>query len=146
MPAGYEAGIRRPFAGDGEISVRYHQEVPGDQTFASLEPGTRLAVYGMHSTGAPVEMVIPTPPPLNFFYEGACLKPLVRLTKVVLRPNELRATLTYATWETKLPRIFVPGIHKHIPVSLVVGDDTPILYEAPPTLKERATRGSATGA
>jgi hypothetical protein len=37
----------------------------------------------------------------------------------------------------KLPRRFIPGIHKKIPIALSVDGDEPIRYVTPPTIHDQ---------
>ena len=43
----------------------------------------------------------------------------------------------------EMPRAFIPGIHRRIPLAIRIDDDAPLVYETPLTVKERIERGEA---
>ena len=59
--------------------------------------------------------------------------------------DEARPTQAVFAAEAALPRPFIPGIHRHIPVSASLDRDTPVPYLAPATVLERiaAAKGSS---
>jgi hypothetical protein len=44
---------------------------------------------------------------------------------------------TYAATTAALPRAFISGVHREVPIALLVDDDLPIRYRAPETLMDR---------
>ena len=63
-----------------------------------------------------------------------------RLHHVVCEPGSLQVRCTYAV-DRPLPRRFIPGIHKHIPIAAQVDDGDWIAYEAPPTVLDALKAG-----
>lgn len=111
-----------------------------------------LVLQGL-GEGAPVELrgffpydhqtfVLPPPPRLRLAVDGDWQAVRPRLHHVVCEPARSRVVLVYGA-SRPLPRPFVPGVHKKIPVALSVDGHEPLEYQTPPTVKELLARGQA---
>jgi hypothetical protein len=78
-----------------------------------------------------IRFAVPSPPEIEIDLEGHRQRPLLRLTKVVVRPAEASMTLTWAARTERMHRIFVPGVHGKIPLSLRVAGGAPVPYVTP---------------
>ncbi len=139
--------VRRGFLGRGCRAIMrqretsqgphmlFRQEASHGLRFASLEPGTPVSLEGMCPDGREVSFEVPPPPRVDVQIEGT-QSPPARLTNVVCRPAEGKVLLTYAA-TCKLPRVFIPGVHKYIPLSAQINGGAPVEYVPPQTVKER---------
>lgn len=57
-----------------------------------------------------------------------------KLSNVLIEPAQLLVHLTYVVRREQPPRVFIPGIHVKIPMSIQVNGDAPVHYEPPPSL------------
>jgi hypothetical protein len=96
-----------------------------------------VRIEGMNPDHPLIAFIVPTPPRLAFEVEGTREPAEARLTNFVIYPKELRFTVTYAATTARLPRAFIPGVHREIPIALLVDDDPPIRYQATETLMDR---------
>lgn len=110
--------------------------------FDPLPASTPIVVEGMHPEVPRVEFAIPAPPRVEFSIEGKLYPAPIQLTNVLVEPGKLRFSLTYAALLEELPRVFIPGIHAKIPLSLRIDRTHTVPYECPPTLRE-LRRGAA---
>jgi hypothetical protein len=115
----------------------YYQEASLGMVFPSLPPGTPIVVRGMHRDEPELQFALPVEPRMAIEMDGQRqdLKP--QLCNVLIEPALARVSLVYVVRTEKLPRVFIPGIHGRIPLSVTVQDDLPVVYETPPTLRDR---------
>jgi hypothetical protein len=66
-----------------------------------------------------------------------------QLNSIVVRVADRRVCLVYAA-TVPLPRPFILGVHRHIPILLSVDGRPPIAYEAPPTIADQLAAAQAT--
>ncbi|HUN80809.1 MAG TPA: DUF2169 domain-containing protein [Phycisphaerae bacterium] len=120
----------------------YHQEASLGMTFPNLAPGTPIVVRGMHPTQSEVRFAIPSEPRIAIEIEGQRqnLKPL--LCNVLVEPALEKVSLVYIVRTEKMPRVFIAGIHGHIPLSVIIQDDEPVVYDTPPTIRQRIQAGA----
>jgi hypothetical protein len=85
---------------------------------------------------------LPEEPRLEFLLDGKRKRVTPRLHHVVCRPAEERLTMVWGA-TAKMPRTFLPGIHKHIPLAVRVEDDAPVEYETPTPVREKIEAGRA---
>jgi hypothetical protein len=121
--------------------VLHFQEASFGMIFPQLEPGTPIAIEGMHPEKPVLSWALPPPPTIQLFMEGKLLNAHVQLTSCVIRPAEERFSLVYCALAIDLPRVFIPGVHKVIPFFAVIGGDQPLVYEAPVPVMERIKKG-----
>lgn len=142
--------VRRGFAAPGFCKAMQDQVIPDPLFFQEashglalrdLRGGTPVCIRGMHPTEQDVRFELPNPPTIEFEVDGhrSFMEP--RLTSVICRPAEKKFTMTYAVVVNELPRVFLPGIHKHIPISARINGGPPVHYQAPPTVKELIKKG-----
>jgi hypothetical protein len=120
----------------------YRQEASLGMTFGALSAETPIAVEGMHPERPRVGFALPEPPRIEIEIEGDRQEVAPALHSVVVRPAEMRVNLVYGAL-TLLPRLFMPRIHKEIPIAARVRGDAPIHYEAPPTVREEIAAAQA---
>jgi hypothetical protein len=125
-----------------DISQAYAQEASLGMVFRRPIAGQPLVLTGMHPEEPSIRFPIPLDPLIEIEVEGQreAVKPM--LTNLVIRPLERKVYTVHFARTTRLPRAFIPEIHQHIPISTYIAGDAPIAYEAPPTLRERATSRS----
>lgn len=114
--------------------LQFYQEAAIGLSFAPLEADTPIVVQGMHPERDVVGFALPPPPSVAFTVEGDTVWPPPQLTNVLIEPAKLAVHLTYVVRREELPRVFIPGIHVKIPMSIQVDGDAPVLYEPPPSL------------
>lgn len=111
---------------------------------ADPAPGLPIRIRGMHPDLAEVVMPLPDRSPwIELLLDGRPLPTQIRMHHVVCRPDELRYTIVYGA-EASLPRGFIPGVHGRIPLAVRVGEDPPLEYETPPTMKSLLETAPAT--
>jgi len=116
----------------------FYQEAAIGLSFAPLTAGTPLAVTGMHPERDVISFALPAAPlvVMRIDQEAEPLPP--QLTQVLIEPctkdQESVVHLTYVVRQPRMPRVFIPGIHVKIPISIEVDGDAPVHYEPPPSL------------
>jgi len=111
--------------------ARFYQEASLGLQLPPLQAGTPISVSGMHPEGKTVSFTVPEPPDLVIDIEGTKESVAPRITNLVVRPAERKLTITYCARTQSLPRIFIPKIHKVIPLSLQVDGGAPVRYQTP---------------
>ncbi len=118
-------------------SWQFHQEASHGLVVAEPPYGALLRLLGLHPERPLIECTLPSAPPaVQMDIEGDTQAVAPALTTVAVYPEQELLTLVF-TVRRNLPRPFVPGIHKHIPVSVSVDGDAPVPYEPPPPIRER---------
>ena len=126
LPAGYHRLLE-----DRGLHPSFWQESAPGLSFASLEPGTPIIVRGMHPGGKPLRVSVPRPPRIAFDLEGHRERARPKLDKIVLYPERETMTVTWSTRSDRMHRVFVPGVHASIPLSVQIDNDTPVPYVTP---------------
>jgi len=62
---------------------------------------------------------------------------------LVIFPAEKRFTVVYCAKTKNLRRVFIPGIHKSIPLAARINRDAAIRYQSPPTIRDRLLAAAA---
>jgi hypothetical protein len=122
---------------DGPEMPGYLQEASLGMSFLGPLAGQPVRLEGMNPDHPSIGFAVPPPPRLVFEVEGARESVEARLTNFVVHPKEMRFTVTYAAKTAALPRAFIPGVHREIPIALLVDDEPPIRYQAPETMMDR---------
>lgn len=122
--------------------VFFYQEASFGMIFNQLEAGTPIVMSGVHPTDKDVSFVLPPPPKIDIIVEGNAETCPAQITNLVLLPNEKKFAVVYIAKRTKLPRSFIPGVHKNIPLSVSVNKDAPIAYASPPTIREQLNKAN----
>ena len=114
----------------------FRQDASHGLRLLTLEPGTPMSARGMHPEEKEVSFDVPDLPHIDIQIEDTTNSPPPRLTNVVCRPAEKKLCLTYAA-TCELPRVFIPGIHKYIPLSAQINGGEPVQYVPPLPVKEQ---------
>lgn len=112
-------------------------------TLPELAGGEPVTLRGLHP-GYP-EISFPLPvrgPRIYLAIEGEAHEPDPRLHHVVCEPAEERVCMVYGV-SKPVPRVWIPGIHKHVPIAVSVDGDGWIEYEAPTPALEALARARA---
>lgn len=130
------ADWRRYYSNGPEPHPRLRQEASHGLVLDASPLGQPVELVGMHPEHLQLAFTLPGKiPSITFRLEGRSEPAAPRLHHVVCYPDRELVTLTYGAI-VDLPRAFAPGIHKHIPVSVQIGGDAPLVYQAPPPARE----------
>ena len=136
LPPGYRSVMKGRGFDEGPHPM-FYQEASYGMSFAHLNPGEKISISGMNQEKEVVSFNLPSEKPLlEIEIEGNREAVEPKLTSVECFPGEEKVSLVYVAIR-ELHRLFVPGIHKHIPVKGFVDGGMAIEYEAPPTMKEK---------
>ncbi|CAN98202.1 hypothetical protein predicted by Glimmer/Critica [Sorangium cellulosum So ce56] len=130
LPAGYRAA-REP-----GVSRRLFQEAPQGFVLDAVRGDEVVRVDGMHAERPSVEFTLPGSPSIEFTLEGRRVPAAPRTHTIVVEPAVERVSIVYGA-TVDLPRTFIPGIHKYIPIAVTIDGDRPIEYQPPPTHRAR---------
>jgi hypothetical protein len=134
---------RRYYAHGPLPHLRLRQEASHGLVLDFDPLGQPVELIGMHPERTELAFTLPsTRPELVFTLDGRTEKTIPRLNHIVCHPDRELVTLTYAAI-VDLPRPFIPGIHKHIPVAVSVHGDAPIAYDAPTPVREELAEAMA---
>lgn len=129
---------------DSAVMARFYQEASLGMSFPPIAEGTPIAVAGMHPERDLIETAIPPAPSIEFDIEGAREPSKPVLTTIVMRPAEQRFSVVYYA-RAELPRAFIPGVHRSIPVAIRIGGGDRVAYVPPPTVRDRLASEAAKG-
>jgi hypothetical protein len=144
LRAHYRRDLITPFSWFGECPPAFYQEASLGLSFAQLEPGTPITVVGMDPEGRKLAFMVPAAPSIELTLEGDQARAQASLSQIVIEPDTRRVSLTWVARHPRMPRKFVPGIHGHIPLSVRVDGDEPILYETPTPIRTRLQQATRT--
>src|SRR5690606_10798109 len=65
-----------------------------------------------------------------------------RMHSIILQPAEQTLSMVFAA-QIELPRRFILGVHKYIPLEVSIAGDRPLVYEAPMPIREEIAKGMA---
>lgn len=136
-------GLRDALERDGTLMPLARQCAAPSMVFRDLAPGTPVVVRGMHPAYDTQRFAVPAPPEVVIHVEGSAQRVEARLHNLVIQPDQETVTATWGARRHDLPRRFIPGIHGHIPLSVTVDGDTPIVYETPTPVRERLRAAQA---
>jgi Uncharacterized protein conserved in bacteria (DUF2169) len=131
------AGAARTQRTQGQVTAEYYQEASLGLVAAEALAGHPVRVVGMHPAQPSVDFSIPEAPAMEVVIDGERHRPKAMLTSLVIRPAEKTFYAVYCARTASLPRDFIPGIHKNIPLSASVHGEAPISYVSPPTIRDR---------
>ena len=137
------AHLRRQLEKDHDLAARYRQEASLGMVVNTPLSGQPVVLAGMHPEQPTISFTIPPAPSIEIEVEGerAVVPPL--LTNLVILPAEKKFTAVYCARTKGLQRVFIPGIHKNIPIAARINRDSPIHYQSPPTIHDRLLAASA---
>ncbi|WP_437546667.1 DUF2169 domain-containing protein [Sorangium sp. So ce367] len=118
------------------VSPRFYQEAPPGFVLDAVRGEEVVRVEGMHAERRGIEFMVPGLPSIEFMLEGHRVPAVPRTHTIVVEPAVERVSLVYGA-TVDLPRTFIPGIHKYIPVAVTIDGDRPIEYQPPPTHRPR---------
>lgn len=122
---------------DGGIDQRFYQGAVPGLTITRPPTGLPISFTNLHPKHPRVETVLPpTAAEVTFVIEGKHTKREARLHHIVCQPGQLSLSLVFAA-EAELPRPFIPGVHKHIPISAQLDDEEAVPFVAPVPLREQ---------
>jgi hypothetical protein len=139
------AGFRKRLADLGGPGPGFWQEAAPGLALADVRPGMPIIVRGMHPEGRTLRFTVPEPPPMELALEGRRQIGRPQLSKLVILPATRRVALTWMARTDVMHRIFVPGIHAEIPLSVRLGKDAPIPYITPATTRAPLDAAEAAG-
>lgn len=113
----------------------FFQQGSHGMVFRDLPEGIPVRIENMHPARPVMAFKTPKAPRIEWEVEGARSLGSTRLHHLVCLPNEERVTFVYAS-EVGLPRAFIPGVHKHVPIGVRVDDGDRIDYSAPQPVRE----------
>lgn len=92
----------------------------------------------MHPERDVIRFALPAPPLVIMRIEDEAEPLAPQLTQMLIEPcTKDQASvvhLTYVVRQPRMPRVFIPGIHVKIPISIEVNGDAPVRYEPPPSV------------
>ena len=135
ISSGFRSAMRKRRLEAGPDPL-FYQEASTGMIFDDLHGGERVVIRGMHPEDQRIELELPsTLPVLEIEIEGSRERVETNLHSVVVRPAEKKLYILVGGWR-ELTRMFVPGIHKEIPVTGFVNGEGPIRLETPLPFKE----------
>jgi hypothetical protein len=136
--------LRRRLEKDHDLAVGYRQEASLGMVVATPLAGQAITLTGMHPEESTLTFTVPPAPSIETEIEGerSLLPPL--LTNLVIYPSGKKFTVVYCGRTKGLQRVFIPGIHKNIPLAARINRDAPIRYESPPTIHDRLLAAGVT--
>lgn len=141
LEADYHTALPAPFEG---VDMRFRQGGGPGMCMPYLKPGTPVSVLGMNPSRPSLTFVLPEAPRMEWEIDGRRSLGNANLHSVVVYPNEERFTVLYGAREP-MPRPFILGLHKHIPLALRVHGDAPIAFEAPKTIRQELEESKQQG-
>jgi hypothetical protein len=121
----------------GTVDARFFQGASHGLVVYRPQAGHVLSIAGMHPEIPVLEFPLPaTERRIVFEVDGQRSVQPARLHHIVCRPDEQVLTMVFAG-EVPLPRPFIPGVHKHIPVRASLDGEMPVAYQPPVPVRER---------
>lgn len=135
------AEIRRGFLkwpiDSSNLAALLSQEASHGLSIASLSEAHRVVIEGMTADERRLSFALPPElPPAVFTVERRSTPVPLRALHVIIEPNKRSVSITWSA-SIDLERVFIPGVHKHVPVSVAIDGDRPIAYEPPPTFHDQ---------
>jgi len=109
--------------------------VPMRSRLAAFRPGDPFAVSGCDADGKTWAGKMPRVPGIELELEGSRRDVDLHVQSVELATAEREVRVTMG-FDVPLPRPFLPGLHKRIPISVRLEGHEPIAYPTPPTLRD----------
>jgi len=135
LPSGARAAMTdRPMV-DGPHPL-FRQGGSSGMVFGELAQGTPFEIGGMNRGPELLSYKLPAPPDVQMAVDGDWQSVRPSLHHVVCRPGEFKVNLVYGA-RRELPRRFIKGVHKHIPVAAQINGQGPFEYETPPTYRDQ---------
>jgi hypothetical protein len=137
------AHLRGRLAQGHALAAGYLQEASLGMVVTTPLAGQPISLTGMHPEQPTIAFTLPPAPAIEIEIEGERATPPPLLTNLVIFPAEKKFTAVYCAKTKGCRRVFIPGIHKNIPIATRIDRDAPIPYQSPPTIHDRliAARG-----
>jgi hypothetical protein len=119
-----------------ELHPGYFQEASFGMVVREPLAGQPVVLTGMNPEASAVSFSIPPDPTIEFNLEGRLTPSEPRISNLVMRPRERTVSIVYCA-KVPLPRVFIPEVHKTIPVSIRVNNDRSLAFDTPPTIRDR---------
>lgn len=123
-----------------ELMRLFYQEASHGMILPDAVAGTQGVITGMSEDEPEFRFEVPPTPRIDITLDGKKTRVQAKMTSLVLRPNEKKMTASFAAVLTDMPRTFIPGIFRDIPLSVSVDGDTPVPYEIPQTIADMAAQ------
>jgi hypothetical protein len=137
------ASLRRRLEKDHDLAAGYQQEASLGMVVGTPLSGQPVTLTGMHPDQPTITFTVPPAPSIEIEVEAERSVPPPLLTNLMIFPAEKKFTAVYCAKTKGLPRAFIPGIHKNIPISARINRDAPIRYQSPPTIHDRLLAAGA---
>jgi hypothetical protein len=137
------ADLRRRLEKDHDLAAGYQQEASLGMVVDTPLSGQPVTLTGMHPAEPTITFTVPPAPSIEIEVEAERAAPPPLLTNLMIFPAEKKFTALYFAKTKSLPRVFIPGIHKNIPISARINRDSPIRYQSPPTIHDRLLAADA---
>jgi hypothetical protein len=124
---------------------QFYQEAAMGLSFPPLHAETPIVVQGMNAERDAIGFALPRPPAVAFTVEGHTMWLPSQLINVLVEPAKPEVHLTYVVRREELPRVFIPGVHVKIPMSIQVNGDAPVHYDPPPSSYAELKKARAKG-
>lgn len=123
IPSFYRSNFKK------EYEDLFKQEASFGMSFADEDViGSKILLSGMHHLNSSFSFVLPKKiPEFSFFVETRKITVTPKLHSVVIFPDKHKLTLLWGG-QIELPKIWLPKIHKNIPVSISIDGDSNIDY------------------
>jgi hypothetical protein len=128
---------------DHDLAAGYQQEASLGMVVDTPLSGQPVTLTGMHPDEPTITFTVPPAPSIEIEVEGERAAPPPLLTNLMISPAEKKFTAVYCAKTKGLQRVFIPGIHKNIPISARINRDAPIRYQSPPTIHDRLLAAGA---
>jgi hypothetical protein len=137
------AQLRGRLEKDRDLAAGYLQEASLGMVVTTPLAGQPITLTGMHPEEPTITFTVPPAPSIEIEVEGDRAARLPLLTNLVIFPAEKKFTAVYCAKTSGLQRVFIPGIHKNIPIAARINRDAPIRYQSPPTIHDRLLAAGA---
>jgi hypothetical protein len=131
------SGLRRRLEKDRDLAAGYLQEASLGMVVSTPLSGQPITLTGMHPEEPSISFMVPPAPSIEIEVEGERIATPPLLSNLVIFPAEKKFTVVYCAKTKGLARVFIPGIHKNIPLSARINRDVPVRYQSPPTIRDR---------
>jgi len=139
----FPAGVRRALEKQPALSELFFQEASLGMVIKAPLAGQQVTLSGMHPEETTITFTLPNEPTIEIQVEGERTTVQPILTSLVIYPAEKRFITVYSGRTKGLKRVFIPGIHKNIPLAASINRDAPIRYESPPTIRDQLAAANA---
>jgi len=113
------------------VDTRFLQDAPPWAWLAGLGAGTDIEVRGCLAMGQPLALAMPGSPAFSATIDGRDVDLDLRPARLVIRPQHDELVVHWCG-DVVLPRPFLPGVHKRIPISVRIHGCDSVPYPTPP--------------